>query len=172
MGSLGGTTVAPANGTANRTVSDVIGNRTDSHTASTLYGRMKTQNEHVHHAAMVYPTLPTADVVLTSGGAGALGAIVEVIPAATVTSDFDVHWINISTANFNDIYELVLYKGAALSEVEIARARFARSAVQDLANGVPVTMDIQAANERISAAVGCVVNAGKTCALSLAYHLY
>jgi len=71
----------------------------------------------------VYPTLAAGATIISAATDWGLGAIAQIIPAATVTSDYYLHSVNIETCDKNGIFELVLYQGAG--DAEITRLRFA-----------------------------------------------
>ena len=69
---------------------------------ATILANQHIFEEHIHSAQKVYPTL--ADGVTLTGHATAwtLGAIVEIIPVNTITSVFDIHYLNIGAASVTD----------------------------------------------------------------------
>ena len=149
-----------------------VGNTTDYAAHETLLGYNNSLYQHVHNSAKCYPTL--ADGVVITGGAGAwqLGNFVELIPASTITVNFDIHWINFEAASVNDVYELVLYKGTLGNEIEIGRIRTVRDSVQSGITDVPIQIPEQDANTRISAKVASKSGGGDTVTISVYYHEY
>ena len=111
----------------NNYIQDVVGNKTDTHDGNSMYAVTETLLEHVHSPSKVYPTLANGVTVTTGAGAWGLGSFVEIVPASTITSDFDIHHISLEALSASGAYELVLYKGAASSEIEIGRVRFAKN---------------------------------------------
>lgn len=101
---------------------DVIGNKTDTDSGDSLYANIKTLLEHVHSPQKVYPTLAAAITVAGGAGAWTLGNFVTIVAASTITSVFDIHWIQLSNATADDEYELVLYYGA--TDIEAGRITF------------------------------------------------
>lgn len=156
----------------NNYIQDVLGNKLDTHSGDSLYGRIKQIGEHFHSESKVYPTL--ADGVTVTGAAGVwtLGNFVEIVPASTIASDFDIHYISIEDLSGNDVYELVLYKGALASEVEIGRRRLTKNANLDGTQNQPFQTPLVSANERISAKVATKAGGSKTATISIGYHTY
>lgn len=128
--------------------------------------------EHIHSAQKVYPTL--ADGVTLTGHATAwtLGNKTEVVPVNTITSEFDIHYLNIGAASVTDTFEIVLYKGLAGAEVEIGRVRAVRAAAQSGTAPMPMLTNMIPANTRISAALASASGGGDTLELALFYHTY
>jgi 4-alpha-glucanotransferase len=143
------------NSTANNSVADVVGNKTDTHDGDSLYSFGHTNDEHIHKPAKVYPTLADGVVLTAANDASTwtLGSLVEVVAISA-----------------NSVYEIVLYQGAG--DVEIARVRVVRSTVQSGTLNLPVQTPIIDANSRIRAAVASAGNNGETVTISLKYHLY
>lgn len=149
-----------------------LGVTTDFAAHQTLLGYQNSLYKHVHQQARVYPSL--ADGIIVTGGAGAwqLGNFVEIIPASTITSSFDIHYINFEGASATDIYELVLYKGTVGNEIEIGRIRTDRESATSGVTNVPVQIPAQDANTRISAKVASKSGGADTVTISVYYHLY
>ncbi len=161
--------VADVDGAGTEFVKDVVGARTDDHDTTTLAGRVHRQDDHTHKPANVYPTLaPAVTVTAGTGAAFTLGAFVEIVPASTITEDFDVHFVNAEQMSANVTYELVLYNVST----EIARMRITRDATQLKSDGVPLTMAVQPANSQIRAKVASSVDNADTINITLAYHTY
>jgi len=53
-----------ADSTNNNTMSEVVGNKTDTHDGDSIYAKVKRLDEHIHTAAYAYPTL-AAGVTVT-----------------------------------------------------------------------------------------------------------
>lgn len=149
-----------------------LGATTDFASHQTLLGYQNSLYQHVHKPAKVYPSLAAGVTLTGAANPYVLGAIAEIIPANTITNAFDIHWINVEAASATDVYEIVLYKGAALSEVEIGRVRVHKNSVQSGANNVPIQIPAQAANERISAAIASASGGSDTLTVSVMYHEY
>jgi hypothetical protein len=131
--------------------------------------------EHIHSPCEVYPknngVAPwEAGVSVVAGGAaaGQFGVAATILPGASTTLPFDIHWVNIEVLPANAVYELVFFNGAT----EIARVRFARTNNNEAANGVPVMMALQPAGSAITAQ--CANSAGNVgnVVVSVYYHQY
>ena len=112
--------VPTADSADNNSMRDVIGNKSDTHDGTSVRAVLHTLGEHAHKEQSVYPTGAAGSLVEGGTGAWTLGAFKEVVPNATIGSDFDIHWVNLEGVTAADTYELVLYA----VEVEIARVRF------------------------------------------------
>ena len=131
--------------------------------------RLHTIAEHLHGTSKVYPTL-AAGVDVLSGIAWTLGNFVEIIPANTITSPFDIHWLILENVTDDEVYEMVFYA----VEVEIARIRVGvQPGVGNtvVLSPVPVQMEIQLANTQIQAKLASS-GAAETATISVAYHTY
>lgn len=171
MANYSGDQFVPAVDSAdNRTTADVVGNKDDNYTNKSLSSRLHTLSEHAHAESKVYPTLANGVTVTSAAGAWTLGALVEVVPASTVTDFFDIHAVDVEDISANDVFELVLYAGAG--DTEIGRIRFVRSTVQSATLNTAIQTPLIAANDRIRAAVACAAGGGKTVDISIRYHTY
>lgn len=149
-----------------------IGNPTDIWALhKTLMGYDNVAYQHIHQPAKCFPSL--ANGVTVNGGASAweLGNFTEIVPADVIASAFDIHFIVFENASASDVYEIVLYSGAAASEIEIGRVRTRQANVVSGAANVPIQVPPQAANSRISAKVASS-SGGDNVTISLFYHLY
>jgi len=137
-------------------------------TATSALAKATTIEKHLHGASKVYPTL--AGGVLIAGGAGAwaLGAFVEVVPAATIASVFDIHGICVEALSGAGVSELVLYSGLLGAEVEIGRIRIPAGGTWEQLFQCPQ----QLANTRISAKFATAAGGAQTVTISLRYHTY
>lgn len=171
-----------ANGIDNQFMSDVLGNRDDksfsnrsfvvSGVGASAMGHLKAGYYHVHSPAKVYPPLADA-ITLTANASGwTYGTKVEIIPASTITVNFDIHWIIVSEISAVDEYELSLYSGEVASEVLIATVAFNRSSTFAQEGNLPCQIPPQLANKRISAALACKSTNARTCTIKLYYHEY
>jgi hypothetical protein len=151
-------------------IADVVGNKTDGHNGDSLLALAHTNEEHNHAAAQVYPTLAAGATVTSDAVAWTLGTLVEVVPASTITEDFDIHAIDIEAISANDTFELVLYYGAG--DTEAGRIRFVRSTVQSATLNTEIQTPLIPANSRVRAAVACAGGGSKTVDVSLRYHTY
>ena len=155
----------------NATMSDVIGNKTDGHNGDSIRGLLALLEEHFHSEQKVYPELANAVTLTSAGGAWNLGAIVEIIPINTITSDFDIHYIQFSEPTAKDDYEIKLYSGAISSEVLISSVKTYKEANQSGTAPSPVTTAVQPANTRISAAIATGTG-GDSIDVAVFYHEY
>jgi hypothetical protein len=151
---------------------DVIGNKSDTHSGTSLAATSNLLRDHTHKPVKVYPTL--ADGVTVTGAAGAwgLGNFAVIVPDNTITSPFDIHFINVAAFNANDTFELVLYSGADASEVEIGRVRFTRITNVGAAPHIPFQTPINAANSQIKAKLASQAGTSNTATISIMYHTY
>jgi hypothetical protein len=173
------TTVPTANTASNGTTRDVVGNKNDTSAGTSLVAKLLQVLEdteilldHIHKEQKVYPTL--ADGVTVTGGEAAwtLGDYAVVVPASTITSAFDIHWVNIEATSVADEYELVLYSGSDGNEVEIGRCRFTRTSNLDAVNGVPMQTPVTVANAQIKAKLASDTGGSDTATISVCYHVY
>ncbi len=148
-----------------------VGDNDDNHDGASLFGRLRELIEHVHTAQKVYPTLADGVTLTTAAGDWALGTITEIIPADTITTEFDIHKVLVEDVNTQDkTYELVLYYGAG--DIECVRVRFAATSNK---GGVPAQFAMTPlipANSRIRGQLAIEDGASKTIKFSLRYHEY
>ena len=138
---------------------------------ASVQSSLQVIDDHIHMSSKVYPTLADGVTVTADVTAWTLGSFAVVVPASTITSDFDIHHISVEALSANDIYELVLYSGADLSETEIGRVRFTKNANQDGTMDVPFQTPIVSANSQIKAKLA--TKAGSSTAdISIYYHTY
>lgn len=149
-----------------------IGEVNDDASDQTLLGYHNSLYQHVHKPSKCYPTLANGIVVTGGVPAWALGSFVEVIPANTITTMFDIHYINFEDASATDSYELVLYGGLGGAEVEVGRVRTSRESATSGITNVPIQIPPQMANTRISAKVASKTGNGDTVTISFYYHIY
>ena len=152
----------------NNTMADVLGNKTDTHDGDSVYALSEIQNDHVHKAAKVFPTLGAGVTVTGAAGAWTLGNYAEVAAANDITSDFDIHYIVVEDISATGVYELVLYAATT----EIGRIRLVKSAAQDSVLSHPFQCAIQPANTQIQAKLASSSGGGDTITISLEYHEY
>jgi len=173
--------VQQADSTANSTISDVIGNKSDKsfsngNATPSLAGHLRAAYYHVHSPAVAYPRAAAPKTVTDKDDGGStpwgFGTIVEIIPAATITTKFDIHHVIISEISEIDDYELRLYKGPALSEEEIGAIAFSRSTNFAEEGSHPIQVEPQAANTRISAALASADADGAACNIKFYVHTY
>jgi hypothetical protein len=160
-----------ADGSGNTSFREVIGNRDDDVETTTLAGRAHSGEEHIHSASKVYPTLadaPTVTAEAADWGVG--GALVEIIPADTITNKFDLHYVNIEEVSATRSYELILYYGAG--DTECGRIRFTKSAGLDPVLDKAIQTPIIPANSRVRARLASGGVVADTVDVSLHYHEY
>jgi len=151
---------------------DVVGNKSDTHAGDSLYSKVMRAEQHIHSASKVYPTLADGVTITSVSGAGTwtLGTVVQVVPASTITNDFDVHYVSIESISANGVFELVLYYGAG--DTEAGRVRFTKNAAQDSVLNIPIQTVIIPADSRVRAALASIDDGGQTADISLFYHEY
>jgi hypothetical protein len=165
--------VPSTNSSANSHERDVVGSKLDDEGGNSIYSKLYILERHFHSPAKVYPTLAN-EVTVSKDVAAAWGitsTIVQIIPANTVTVPFDIHYINLGVISNNDAYELILYKGAALSEVEIGRVSFDRSTTTT-EGSIPIQTELLPANTRVSARLTSGSGNTRSCGIKLHYHEY
>ena len=168
MGSLDGPTVAPANGTDNRTINQVVGNRSDGHNTTTLSGRLHQVTEHIHSVQRVYPNLGTGITVTGHANAWTLGDAATVVAGGVIALDFDIHHISINTISANDTYQLNLYDDGSL----ICEVAFTKSPTTDPVRAFPVVTPLISANSVITAKLASAGGGGDTLVMKIWYHTY
>jgi hypothetical protein len=158
-------------GTGNDSFREVIGNRNDDVETTTLAGRTHSLEDHVHTPSKCYPTLADG-VTVTAEAAdwGVGGALVEIIPASTITSKFDIHYVNIEDVSAARSYELILYQGAG--DEEVGRIRFTKTAGLDPVLDRAIQTPIIPANARVRARLASAGAVADTVNVSLHYHEY
>lgn len=173
MSNLTPKVLVPAQDSAANTYQhEAIGNKTDTHNATSLHGRIKTLLEHIHGVQEVYPSLADGIVVTSDSTAWTYGGFVELLPPSTITSDFDIHNIGIEDISDNDVYQLSLYSGAVSSEVLVGNIRFAKNSNFDAIVPQVFQTPLIAANSRISAKIACAIGANHAATVSIVYHTY
>ena len=159
--------VQPVDSAANIDITDVIGNKLDTHDGNSIFSHAHIVEEHIHKPCQVYPTLANGVAVAGAAGVWTLGAFVEIVPITRITSQFDIHYISIEALDDNTVYEIVLYA----VEVEIGRVRVVKNAQQDGTMNIPFQCPIIPADTQIQAKSASA--AGNSVAtISLFYHLY
>jgi hypothetical protein len=137
----------------------------------TILGYSNAAYQHIHSPAKCYPTLANGVTVTGAAGAWALGNFAEIIPAGTITTEFDIHWVNFEAVSANDVYEFVLYAGGAGAETEIGRVRTYKTSTAAGSISVAIQIPPQPANTRISAKVASS-SGNDNVTVSLFYHEY
>ena len=179
----------PADSTDNDNVNDIAGNKTDAAqttvgTTRSLMGYIKgilntvlaidadseINQDHIHGVNKVYPTLAAGVPIVSSGTAWVLGNFVEVVPANTITTIFDIHFIKVEGFDKTGTYCLVLYQGAG--DTEVGRCRLTRDSNTPTYGYSPFMTPLIPANARIRAKVAHSANPAATLTISIAYHTY
>jgi hypothetical protein len=136
----------------------------------TMSDNIQIIEEHLHGSSNVYPTLAAGVTVTSSAVADTLGNYAEIVPASTITSDFDIHFINIEAVSAAATYELVLYD----TTTEIGRIRF--TAVGTPNNITfptrPLITPVVAKNKQIQAKLASDNAVADTATISIEYHTY
>jgi len=153
----------------NISMRDVIGNQSDSHTGTTLMGRLNLLDEHNHSISMCYPTLGVGVAVPTHGDPWTLGVATEIIPASTITNDYDVHYVSVEALDDNAVYELRIFHGAGTTAAGCVR--FTKNANLDATSNVPMLTTLIPANNNLSAQLASSVGASSA-TISVSYHEY
>jgi len=160
-----------------------VGSRSDTSSDTSLYGLVKlidtnvdtalvnqdTMLDHIHSAQMCYPTLDDAVTVTASASAWTYGDYVQIIPASTITSIFDIHFINIETASGNDVYQMELSYGD--SDTVACTFRFVKSVAIDPSRAIPVVCVQIPANSRVRARLATAAGSS-TADITVCYHTY
>lgn len=136
----------------------------------TGYDRIITINEHFHSAQNVYPTGAAGITITGAAGAWTLGDYAEIVPVNTITSDFDLHWINIEAVSAAGIYEIVLY--AATTEIGRKRSAILGTPANIIVPPMRVQTEIIDKNTQIQAKVMNAAGGSETITISLDYHVY
>jgi len=169
---------AVANGMANVTIADVVGNKTDTNIMgpgnNSLYqlaGYMGYY--HVHSPAQCYPVL--ADPVTVTASANAwtdYGSWVELVPASTITDPFDIHWVHTGEISATGSYVLQLGAGASGSEVVIGTIAFSRDSNQVQTASQPIQIAPLPANTRVAVRLSSSNAVANTADVKIYYHVY
>jgi len=164
--------VPAADGVDNINSRDVIGNRDDTHSTTTLTGYLHTLKEHAQGSVQCYPT--QASPVTLSATASAWGDftdITEIVPVSTINSnEFDIHWAVISGITANGDYELKLFKDAG--NTEIAHVAFTRNAQHSQEGYIRITTALLDAETRISGSLSSSNAAADAANVKLIYQRY
>jgi hypothetical protein len=93
--------------------------------AGSLGYRIVRMYDDLYQPVGVYPTGVAGATIITAGTNWTLGTVAQIVPATTIHSPFLIQTVTVETltgANIEGVYELVLYQGAA--DTEVARVRF------------------------------------------------
>ncbi len=132
---------------------------------------LHTLLDHMHHVQHSYPTLADGVVLTTEAGDWALGTLTEIIPAGTISRDFDIHEVVFETVNTKDkTYELQLFYGATDIFASSVRVRSDTNK-----GGVPngnIMTPIIPAESVIKGRLAIEDGGNKTAVISTRYHTY
>ena len=168
------------NSTNNNFMQDVVGNKADSVGVPFVAGNnsiaahLKTAYYHVHGRPLIYPVY--ANPVTLTSGSGAWntgGAIIQVIPTATLTvAAFDLHWINISNISATAYFVIDIYSDTGGGNVWIGAVRGFRTS--NFSQEIPKKVQIpqQPAGAKISCKLSDSTAGTITCAVSFEGHYY
>lgn len=136
-----------------------------------IYGRLCRIQQHLKNPNKVYPSLQNGIRVIAAVGFWSLGDFAEIIPIGAITNRYNIYAIVIENSNTEDIYELVLFKGAVGEEVEVGRIRFMKS---DKKGQGSSTIEFKSkcfdANERISAKIASSLGSNGYVDISIFYN--
>lgn len=149
-----------------------IGTLSDDESDNTLLGKIYILERHFHSESRTYPYL--ANGILLTGGTNAwtFGNYIEVVPVNTITSPFDIHYINASVTNVSDVFQVEFYSGLVGSEVNIGTVRIRRDQANSNSQQTIMLTPIIAANSRISARIASSSGGNDTMTISIMYHMY
>lgn len=166
-----GGSASPANTSNNASINDVVGNKLDDESGDSLYALAYINERHEHSPSLVYPTLADG-ITVTAEGAdwGTGGALVQIVPASTITSPFDIHYVNIEAVSAARTYELFLYYGAG--DTFAGHIRFTKSAGLDPVLDRPFQTVLIPANSRIRARLCSGGVVADTIDMTIQYHVY
>jgi len=161
-------------------IRDAVGNKGDfieapySFGINSILAHLNTAYYHVHGESFVYPN--HANAVLLTAGSGAwdlTGAIIEIIPAATLTtSEFDLHWMNISSISAVGEIQIDIYAGGVGAEVLIGATKATRSTSQTRNGPSRIQIPQIPSGTRVSARLSDSTAGALTCLVSVEGHFY
>lgn len=157
---------------ANTYLQDVIGNKTDTHDGNSISAKLHTLEEHAHKSQNCYPTLADSVLVTADASGWTYGSWTEIVPASTITDDFDIHFANITSISAVDEYQLQIGSGVAGSEVVKACISFERSSNFSQEGSKQIQTPILAANSRIAVRLACKSTNARTVNIKIEYHTY
>ena len=168
------------NSTNNNFMQDVVGNKADSVGVPFVAGNnsiaahLKTAYYHVHGRPLIYPVY--ANPVTLTSGSGAWntgGAIIQVIPTATLTvAAFDLHWINISDISATSHFVIDVYADSGGGDVLIGSTRGWRNGNFVFEGAKRIQIPQQPAGTKISCKLSDDTAGTITCAVSFEGHYY
>jgi hypothetical protein len=172
-------TVPAKNSTANTTIIEAVGNKTDDETnvitqagaQASLLGYAYVHEKHFHSAQEVWPA-DLAGITLTAGIANTLGDAVAIINVNDISAPYDIHHILIHNFSKNETWCLVLYAGTPLAlGAELGRIRVVKTATADPTLPIMIMTPMQAGNAALCAKVKNIGGAG-TVTISTFLHRY
>jgi len=146
-----------------------------NHDEDSVNGNIRAINEHIHTEQRTYPTL--ADGVGVDSGATnwAEGTITQVIPADTITSDFDIHFLNIEAVGDDGVYQVNVYYGDSNTFAGSIRFNVDGTGAIKPTVGLKHQTPIIPANSKVSLGLAyskATLNGAQTIMVSLVYHKY
>lgn len=163
------------NSVANTYMWDVIGNKSDGHfggsnVSDSVYAYLKSLEEHIHRQGFLYPDKANAIPVTSGVGVWAAGALTPIVPAGTITSDYDVHQVDFSDIDTSTSYQIDFFHGVGNTfafSVPVSRGTFLMPA-----NQVITICPKIPANDQLDA-ICYSQNAGSAMAeIKIQYHVY
>ena len=176
------TPAVAADSTANATIADVVGNKSDKSFSDgaanpSVIGHLMAGYNHVHDSSRVHPRtsddVPLAAITV-AGHATALtfGSWVEIIAANAIDELFDMHFVLLGSISAVDDYVLQLGYGASGSEVFWGECAFTRDTNQMRASWVPIQGPPVSANTRIAARLASTGGGADSADVKLYTHKY
>jgi hypothetical protein len=105
-----GTSLPAQNSTANATIADVIGNKTDDNLGDSIYARLAELYDQFQNERYVYPVLAAGAAVVSANTDWTYGAYATVVPESTITNPFHIIAVSIESCDEDAVYQLELYK--------------------------------------------------------------
>ncbi len=128
---------------------------------------------HIHGPSFLLPKYAIPVSIASNAAAwNTTGAIVEVIPANTITKPFDLHWIAIADISANLYGVIDIYAGPVNSESLIGSVPVTRNAALTLEGFAPVQIPQQPANTRISCKFSDSTSSAQTVRVKFLGHVY
>lgn len=136
--------------------------------------RLHVIEEHLHSHNHVYPSLSSAITLSASTAAWTYGAWVQIIPALTITEEFDLHYISIESFSTVGSYQVQLAEGTTASNTAICELRAVADASRTPRQAIPIMTPILDANKGVvgRVAFGATALAANSVEVSLFYHEY
>lgn len=122
----------------------------------------------LHTKQLVYPVLAMPVTLPANGAAWTYGALTQIVPINTITSDFSIHEIAISAMSANASFTIRMTYGAG--DTEWSFAALTREGAQLSSVVIPVQGIVIPANSVVKAQVADSIGTS-TLAMKIAYHL-